>query len=160
MMSHKQEQKQAAKTFLRLTGRLLHQILSGIFAVALMIGIKLSLAFALGIKDDAHIWRMLQAKFDPTLIDFDVNLYICSPEFDFMVNEYKTLSATLLLPTAAAMTLLVLLAVLRNLFSPSNAPAVEQPPKLSADVVFSVIQVCKRHHGRRLARAKTSRAIR
>eukprot|EP00050_Salpingoeca_kvevrii_P003539 m.226995 g.226995 ORF g.226995 m.226995 type:complete len:702 (+) comp10847_c1_seq24:1078-3183(+) len=118
----------------------LRRILSGIFAVALMIGIKLSLAFALGIKDDAHIWRMLQAKFDPTLIDFDVNLYICSPEFDFMVNEYKTLSATLLLPTAAAMTLLVLLAVLRNLFSPSNAPAVEQPPKLSADVVFSVIQ--------------------
>jgi hypothetical protein len=53
--------------------------------------------------------RIFLAKFAPWTADFHVSLYISAPEFDFMRDEYRAWTTSLVLPTSLAMAAVVVL---------------------------------------------------
>ena len=86
---------------------ILREILSGLVFLGLTVVIKIGIAKAFNVSDDAHIFEILKSKFTD-FSTFDTLLYTCAVEFDFLGWEMplKT-SQTLLLPSAVVGCLLV-----------------------------------------------------
>jgi len=79
---------------------LLRAILSLIFFISLAIILKITIARAFMVQDDAHIFEILKSKFTD-FKNFHTLLYTCAVEFDFLGWEMPLkLCKTLLLPTA------------------------------------------------------------
>ena len=83
-------------------------LVSGLTFLSLTYLLKISIAKAFNVHDDAHVFELLKSKFTDYK-SFHTLLYTCAVEFDFLGWEmpWKT-SATLLLPSAALATVLVI----------------------------------------------------
>ena len=83
-------------------------LVSGLTFLSLTYLLKISIAKAFNVHDDAHVFELLKSKFTDYR-SFHTLLYTCAVEFDFLGWEmpWKT-SATLLLPSAALAATLVI----------------------------------------------------
>ena len=113
---------------------ILRQIVSVLAFIAFTVVLKLSIAKAFNVSDDAHIFEILKSKFT-NFVTFDTLLYTCAVEFDFLGWEMplKT-SQTLLLPSVLVACVLVVHQYVswlwRRTTSPDTCPATSDPAPL------------------------------
>ena len=118
-------------------------ILSGLSFLILTYIIKISIAKAFNVQDDAHVFELLKSKFTD-FKNFHTMLYTCAVEFDFLGWEMPwKCSVTLLIPSAVLASVLViyqyLVTLYRKYFTDSSSGIVI----LSTDpaVLYNVIQM-------------------